>query len=264
MGTRVEETIRILEMWMKEIEHMTGINPVSLGGTPDPNAPVATTQAALQATANVLKPIIDSCFEVKQSVGECMMRRIQIGIRNSEKIRKAYTGVIAPSDMEALKAMEAEGVQYGLSMKVKPDRNTKARFEKWIDIALANVREERPGIELPDAIYFTSQLDNGADLDELEDQLRYFIEKNKEEAQANAEKMIQLQGQTNAQNEQIKQQAMLQQIEAEAKAKIAEEQMRGVVKNQQTKLEGNQAFLEALRQAADAEEGISVTTGGGR
>jgi len=53
-------------MWMKEIEQVTGINPVALGVSPDPNAPVSTTQSALQATANVVKPIADACFEVKR------------------------------------------------------------------------------------------------------------------------------------------------------------------------------------------------------
>jgi hypothetical protein len=264
MGKRVEETMATLEMWMKEIEHMTGINPVSLGGVPDPNVPAKDIQVSLQATANVLKPIVDACFEIKQDTGECMMRRIQVGIRNSEKIRKAYSGVISPSDMDALKLMEGEGVQYGLSLKAKPDKGLRAKFEIWIQTALQNVREQRPGIEIPDAIYFMSQLDRGADINDLEDQLRYFIIKYKEEAQANAEKMIQLQGQTNAQNEQVKQQGELAKIEAEAKSKMAEEGMRGNIKDSLLTKEYNFEFLKRLQEAANAEEGILTNTTTGK
>jgi len=47
------------------------------------------------------------------------MRRIQVAIKNNETIRKAYVGVISPSDMDALRMMESEGVQYGLSLKAK-------------------------------------------------------------------------------------------------------------------------------------------------
>jgi len=262
MGERVQETMTTFEMLFRQLELMTGINPVSLGASPDPNAPVGTTQAALQATTNVLKPIMDGCYEIKKGTGECLMRRLQTGIRNSDRIREAYIGVISPSDMEALRLMEAEGVQYGLNMKAKPDMKQKMRFEKWIDIALQNTREQRPGIDLNDAIYFMSQLENGADLLDLEKQLEYAIEKNKQEAQAQTEKNMQIQGEVNAQNEQVKMQGELAKIKAEAEAKIAEEQIRGVVKANQSKLEGNLRLLEEARRAAEAEQGVVVNQGG--
>ena len=164
LGTRVEETMKALEMMFWELERTTGINPVSLGSSPDPNAPVGTTEAAMQATTNVLKPILDAIFEIKGSVATSMMRRLQLGLRNSDKCRQAYEGIIAPSDMSAMLLMESEGVQYGISLKPKPDQKQKMRFENWINIALQNTREQRPGIDLNDAIYFMSMLENGADL----------------------------------------------------------------------------------------------------
>jgi hypothetical protein len=262
MGQRVEETIRALEMWMKEIEHMTGINPVSLGGTPDPGAPVATTQAALAATANVLKPIAEAALEIKQSVGDSMMRRIKIGIRNSAKIRKGYAGVISPADMDALVLMEGSGVEYGLSLKAKPDAQQKMEFVKWIDLALQNVREQRPGIELPDAMFFKSQLDRGVDMNDLIDQMRYVIEKNKQEAQAESERMIQAQGEQNAQNEQAKAEAELAKIQAEGEVDMKEEVLRGQIKAQQKNMDIIAELYKELREAANAEDGL--LTGGGR
>jgi len=262
MGERVQETMDTFTLLFKQLELMTGINPVALGASPDPNAPVGTTQAALQATTNVLKPLMDSCFELKESVGSCMMRRVQVGIKNSEKIREAYVGVISPSDMEALRLMESEGVQYGLSLKAKPDMKQKMRFEKWIDIALQNSREQRPGIDLNDAVSFMSRLENGADLQDLEKQLEYAIEKNKQESEAQSQRMIEAQGQQNAQNEQVKAQAEQARIEAEGKAKINEEITRGAVKKKQSILEGNLRLLEEARRAAEAEAGITVNQGG--
>jgi len=264
MGERVAETVATFELLFKQLELMTGINPVSLGATPDPNAPVGTTQAALQASANVLKPLMDACYEVKKSTGECMMRRIQLGIKNSDKIREAYVGVISPSDMESLRLIESEGVQYGLNLKAKPDMKQKMRFENWINIALQNTREQRPGIDLNDAIWFMSQLENGADLQDLEKQLEYAIEKNKQEAERQAKEMMETQGQVNAQNEQVKAQAMQAQIQAENQAKVNEEIVRGKVKMNQTKLEGNLQLLEATRLAMEAEQGIQPVNTGGR
>jgi hypothetical protein len=262
MGERVVETAATLDFLFKELERETGINPVSLGASPDPNAPVGTTQAALQATTNVLKPLMDACYEIKKGTGECLMRRIQVGIKNSDKIREAYVGVISPSDMEALRLMEADGVQYGLSLKAKPDMKQKMRFENWINIALQNTREQRPGIDLNDAVWFMSQLENGADLLDLEKQLEYAIEKNKQEAQAQSQKAMETQGQINAQNEQVKIQGQQALLQAEGGMKINEEIVRGKVKANQTKLEGNLALLEAARQSMEAEQGLVVNTGG--
>jgi hypothetical protein len=261
MQTRVEETIRMMDMWMQQIERHTGINPVTLGATPDPNAPVGTTEAAMQATANVIKPIADACFEVKESVGTSMMRRIQIGIRNSEQVRKSYGGIVSPMDIDALRLMESDGVQYGLSLKAKPDTRAKMRFEKWIDIALQNTREKRPGIDLNDAIYFMSRLEAGDDLNDLEKQLEYAIEKNKQEAAAQSERMIQAQGEQNTQLEQAKMQSEMARIKAEAEASMAEEALRGQIKAQQSSKEIVAQLWSDLRQTADAEDGILTQTG---
>ena len=190
------------------------------------------------------------------------MRRVQVGIKNSEKIREAYVGVISPSDMEALRLMESEGVQYGLSLKAKPDMAMKARFVEWCNIALQNIREQRPGVELPDVMYFETALNRGEDMYDLINQMRYVIEKNKQEAQAQSERNMQVQGEINAQNEQVKAQAEQARIEAEGKAKINEEIVRGKVKGNQSKLEGNLRLLEEARRAAEAEAGITVNQGG--
>ena len=262
LGARVQETMEALQMQFTILERLTGINPVSLGGTPDPNAPVGTTQAAMQGTTNVLKPILDSIFEIKKSVGTSLMRRLQVGLRNSDKIREAYSGIISPSDMEAVILMEAEGVQYGIDLKPKPDAKQKARFENWINIALQNTREQRPGIDLNDAIYFMSMLENGADLLDLEKQLEYAIEKNKQLAIQQQQQSVQQQTQLNMQAQQAKDQSDLGKINAESQGKMQEEALRGNVKDSLLTKEFNMKFLEQLKQAADAEAGIMTNVGG--
>jgi hypothetical protein len=246
MGQRIEETARAMETLFKLIEEITGINPLSLGSSPDPNAPVGTTEAALQATSNVLKPIMDACFEVKESIGEAMMRRIQVGIRNSQEIRDGYSGVISNADMEALRLMENESVQYGLTLRAKPDSKAKAIFAKWIELALQNTREQRPGIEIPDAIYFNSRLENGADIMELEEEMRYTIEKNKQEGERQQMAVIEAQGQQNMQAKQADAQAAMQLQQADAQAKQQEEALRGQIKAVLMQKESN---LNLLKQA---------------
>lgn len=263
MGSRIQETAEALQMQFRMIEEIIGINPVSLGSSPDPKAPVSTTDAALQATSNVLKPIMDACFEIKESVGTAMMRRIQLGIRNSQRIRDGYSGVISEIDMEALRGMEKEGVQYGLTLRAKPDSKARALFAEYISLALQNTREQRPGIDIPDAIYFNSRLDNGADIMELDEELRYVIAKNKEQARREQLENIEAQGQQNMQLKQIEQQNALQLQQSEAKSKADEEALRGQIKALLLQKENNLDLLKQAYQDMVAEQTgqpLTVTT----
>ena len=49
MGESLNQAIGRLEVQMRLIEEITGLSPVSLGSSPDPNAPVGTTERSLQA-----------------------------------------------------------------------------------------------------------------------------------------------------------------------------------------------------------------------
>lgn len=265
LGTRVDETIKSMEFAFRKIELFAGISLTSMGITPDPNVPTGSTKEALQATANALKPILNSCLELKQSVGESLMRRIQISIRNNERQRKIYSGVTNPTDIETLYLMEDMGVQYGLQLVPKPDTLSKARFEKWINDALTNSRENRPGIDLPDAIYFSSRLDAGADIRQLERQLRYAVEKNKQEKTQEQMANIEAQGQQNMQLAQTQSQMKKDEIVTEGQVKTQEEIVRGEIKHKQTLTEANLRFLDMLREAMEAEKGITTSRpSGGR
>jgi hypothetical protein len=264
LGTRVDETIKSLEFAFRKIELFVGINLASLGVTPEANVPTSTTKEAMQATMNALKPILDATLEIKQSAGESIMRRLQIGIRNSELVRSAYRGIISPSEIDALKEMEGSAVQYGLALKAKPDSMLKAQFMKWLDTALQDTRDGNAGLFTPDAMYFTARLEAGEDIMDLMRQMRYQIKKNREESQKQKTADIQQQLDGNAQNEQQKQQNAMQLLQAEAQAKANEEMVRGSVKERNLVLENNYKFLQDMKASSDAEQGITNVKPGGR
>ena len=259
MKNRVEETIRTLDMWLGQIKTQTGIDVVALSSQPQAVDTSEGAQETIQITQNIFKTITNAVKEIKQSTGESLMRRIQIGVRNSDVIRKAYAGVISKTDMDALVMMESEGVQYGLSLKAKPDRRAKLRFENWVNLALQNTREQRPGIDLNDAIFFMSQLENGADISELEKQLQYTIDKNKQEAAAQSEQMIASQGEQQRQTDAQKAQIEMAKMQMEQEGKIKEELIRGDIKNQQMNKEIVRDVYSSLVEAANAESGINTS-----
>ncbi len=259
LGTRVEETIKAMEFAFKKIELFVGINLASLGITPEPNVPTGTTKEAMQGTMNALKPILDAALEVKQSAGESMMRRIQIGLRNSQDIRDSYKGVVSPMDIESIVDMEKNSVEYGLTLKPKPDDKMKALFYRWMEAALQDTRDGNTGLYTSDAMYFTARLEGGEDILDLTRQMRYRIKKNKEESEQSKQAAIQQQIDGNMQTEQLKHQNEMEKIQAEGQISAGEEMIRGQIKEKQANLEMVRDLYAELREAANAEKGINTS-----
>jgi hypothetical protein len=258
LGTRVQEAMQAMTMEFMRLKVVTGIDILQLDATGVPVDSKDTPQVQIQPSPAVINPVLHSLYEIKGSVGTSMMRRIQIGIRNSDKIREAYTGVIAPNDMDAIVLMEADGVQYGMELKPKPDAKMKAMFENWINIALQNTREQRPGADLPDVMYFMTQLEQGADMYDLIEQLSYVINKAKQESLKNSQDAIKLQAQTNAEAKQMEIQGQMAKDNNMNEGKIKEEAMRGNVKDSLLTKQFNMDMLKQLQQASDAEKGLVI------
>jgi hypothetical protein len=241
MKNRVKETIETLDMWLGQIKTQTGIDVIALSSQPQTVDTEEGMKEQVQITQNIFKTMTKAVQEIKQSTGGSLMRRMQIGVRNSPE------------------RMESEGVQYGLSLKARPDRKAKLRFENWINIALQNTREQRPGIDLNDAIFFMSQLENGVDISELEKQLQYTIDKNKEEAAAQSEQMIASQGEQQRQTDAQKAQIEAQKMQLEQDGKIKEELIRGKIKETDTNKQIAADLYKSLREEVAAEGGINIS-----
>jgi hypothetical protein len=260
LGTRVDETMKALQMMFWQLEKVTGINLMALDQSAGASEPGKSPELQVQATPNVINPILHAIFEIKGSAGTSMMRRIQIGLRNDNMQREALTGVIAPNDMNAIVMMESEGVQYGLSLKPKPDARQKMRFENWINIALQNTREQRPGADLPDVMYFMTQLEQGADMYDLVEQLSYIINKAKQESLKNSQDAIKLQAQTNAEAKQMEIQGQMAKDNNMNQGKMKAEAVRISGKNSLLTKQFNMDLMKQLMAAADAEDGITTQT----
>jgi hypothetical protein len=204
MGERVRETAETFSMIFTMIENITGLNPVALGTNPDPNAPVGTTQMALNATNNTLRPFITALFEVKQSLAESLMRRIQIGIRANEDVRKVYAGLIGDTDVEMLRQAEKLGAEYGLVVRQRPSGEYKQELSRYIETALAASRDGGNSLELPDAMLIKEKMWRGENLTAIRQEVTYHIKKAKKEYEQKQQQLVQQQQDGMMQQEQMK------------------------------------------------------------
>ena len=255
LGKRVEETATALAMYYKSIEDIVGINPLSLGATPDPDAPVSTSEAALRATSNVLKPIMDALFEEKESLAESLCLCIQIGLRVSDTIRKSYAGIVNPTDIQTMILAEQSGTKYGIILRARPDDKQRATIIRYMEIAI-----QQGELSATEAMYFSERIDSGADVTEIRQEMDYSIQQNKKKAQAEKMALVDQQNQGLAQIEQQKGQMTAQQTVLDTQSKVAEENVRGQNKVKVLTAEKNYEYLNSLLEGAKAEQGL--TTGG--
>ena len=103
------------------VEYITGLNPVSLGQSANPNAPVTTTQMVMNATANVLRPLVDAYMRMKQMVSENAARWIVVLVRGNEYSRNAYKSVIGEYGIQALIAANKSEAAYGFKLVPRPN-----------------------------------------------------------------------------------------------------------------------------------------------
>jgi len=121
MGTLFQEIQQGFNFNFGLVEYITGLNPSSLGQMADPSQPVTTAQMAQNATANVLRPLVDGYMREKQMIAENLARWIIVAIRGNEFSRNAYRDVIGEYGVQALLTASKDEASYGFRMMPQPD-----------------------------------------------------------------------------------------------------------------------------------------------
>lgn len=232
------------------LEQITGINPVALGQSPNPEAPVSTTQAALQSTINVLKPVATASREIKENIAVNLMAMIQAGIKADGGIEKSYALVVGDSILGYIKEAEKDGAQYGIKMEAKPDQLFKQNIAEYIKIALQNGRDGKAGMDIPQAMLMDERLLRGEDITQLRHDITFFIEKSKRELARREERNIMLQNQQLQQLEQMKQQGEAQLTRGKAMVAQAGE----AEKRKTERMVQNYQFIDKLLETAQREK----------
>lgn len=257
LGELLAVTSSEINFNLQMIERLTGINPAPLGQTPDKDAPVSTTNAAIMGTNNVLRPLINGMYHLKEKLGDCTSRRVQLQIRNNEKARKSYEMIIGEFKTTQLKEAEALGVEYGLFPETRPDQLEINSLLQTAQISLSPGRDGNPQIDLSQYTYILEQVRSGGNIKKLSRDLAFLIRKNKEEIAKRQQENIQLQIQQQQQLEQQKaqNQAALnqQEIQKDVYLKQADTQGQMLIDNNKAKndaqirqMEANQEFKKML------------------
>ena len=253
MGESLNQAVIRLNIQMKLIEDLTGLSPVALGGSPDPNAPVGTTERSLQATHNSLKPMIRSVFYLKNNLGVITGSRIQQLLKYDKESRKQYTKVIGAQDVESIMMARDNSVEYGYRMESRPTMSDKQQLLRSAEIAMAPGRNGQPGLEFSDYTYIVERLMGGGNLKEIR---LYLVSAQKKTKRQQFQEQMQIQQQAGQQQQQAKQQQLqgdMMKLKADTESKMMMQEQKHKNDMELKVVEMNADYMKTLMTAKESE-----------
>ena len=243
----IQSSIARMDFIYRQVVEVTGINPLSMGGTPTSSTQVGTAEIGYQATLNVLKPVISSCFKVKESIGKNIVYRIQNAISWDKKFETAYSGILSENEIVLLKDAEENGCQYAISLNAKPNRDHVMNLMEALKQSYASQQ-----IGIDDYLFVLEQILSGIDVGKIRQYLSYKVKKTNERLQREAMQRIDQQNSGLAQIQQQKSQVDGQQTMAKIEGKLAEidRKYQGEIQKQ---LVVNQGEIEKIVRKVMAE-----------
>ena len=244
-----------LDLNARLIEEISGINPVSLGATPDSRAGKAVTEMSVSSSASPIKNIFDKLFQLKAHASLDILQRVQLDMRNSPTVRKRYESVIGQFGVKTLVEAEGKMVRFGTKLVVRPSQEDIAQIQQYIGIALQSGKNGIPLLTIPEAMRATRQLREGATWRDIELYLDFKEKEKAEEANRQAMATQQAQAQYAQQLEQQKAQ------NAQLAAQIDAQKNIGIDNNKfknESQLEGLKSSLKLKEIEKEGQMGARV------
>jgi hypothetical protein len=254
MGQALQEALGRIQLQFMLIEKMTGFSPVALGATPNPDAPVTTTERSLQATHNSLKPMIRGLFELKNQLAKATSTRLQQMLKYDEDSKKEFTKVIGEGGVQSINMAKDSAVEYGVRLRARPTNQEKLNLLKAAEAAMQPGRDGLPGISFDDYTYIVERLNAGGNIKEIRlylSQARRKAEKrNFEEKQTLQQQQIQ--GNQMLAEQKMKQTAMENDMKVRGEIAINNNKAASDLRLKMVEINGD--YMTQLTKAAAEEE----------
>lgn len=203
------------------VENLTGFNPLIVGGSPDKDAPVKTSEMSFAATNNILGFILSGFLKVKENMAKNASLWIQLKIKQDPETAKCYEDIIGKKGIKIMRLAEKHGVQYGINLIPRPTDLERREIYESAKISLSNGREGKPGINEANFFSIMHILNSGGSLKYAEMVLEDAIRKSQQQADKVAKEnmQIQQQGAQQVKKQEIEGKLLLEKSKADLEAR---------------------------------------------
>ena len=190
-----------------KIEYFTGYNPLSTGGQPDERAGKGTSEIAINATANLTKPLVNAIFDLKGKMADYSAFAICHLIKTNSKAREAYENAIGKRGVEIIQSSVKSHRQMSITLEARPTDDIKQELKGYIQQSLAGGKNGNSIIDTDDAMKMTSMINNGVPIKKVWSYISYEVKKKRKEKEKAASDANNQNHQQNTQLQQQKEQA---------------------------------------------------------
>jgi hypothetical protein len=142
--------------------------------------PVGTSEIAMAATNNALRPIYSAYLNIKERTAKNIGLRLQLLIKNDKEAYTGYMPVIGSVGVKVISVgADVVDADYYIKYEAKPTEQRKATIKDAAVKAMSPDRDGIIGIELPDFLMIERLLESG-NLKYAEAYLNHKSKKNKE------------------------------------------------------------------------------------
>ena len=207
MGQIFLDIMQAFDFNARMVESITGVNPIILGQTPNPNAPVGTTQIAASAVLAALKPLQDGFLSVKLGMAKNICRLIHICIHAYPESRKLYERVVGDFDMQILAEADRDNTEYSIRLDARPNETEKQAMIETLKAASVPDKSGNTSLSGLEVLILIRRLEAGIPMAQIELEFEVRKRRNMKEsaqiAQTNSTQQAQVQMQSAQQAAQL-------------------------------------------------------------
>jgi hypothetical protein len=226
-GIVIDEAIRVMDLSMRQVEELTGINPVSMGATPSPETGKAVTEFAIMGTNDILKGVLKRANILKSNVARASCLRLSHVIEADKTAYNTYKDVIGETSLEVVKIANGHDVRYGIRTHARPTATEVQAIREMLANALRNGRDGKARITEADYIRFETMIAKGESLKRIALLLDFALDKAREAEEERASRLQKENIQGTQMLEQQKAEQRQQEMAMETQVKVAEENIKG-------------------------------------
>ena len=204
-----------MNFFMQKIEDVTGLSMVAMGQSADKGVAKFNMQVSVQGTNEIINNIARAQTDLQEDVSVNICYRIRSLCRVNEFIRKSYEEVVGEQRMKAVIEADKSNVKYGITIEATDITEEKQFVMSMLQASIKAPGTEGTGLDISDVIIIQDMIMQRQNFRRIGLIIGYKMAKKEQQAIANKQKMIELQGEQIKQPELIKAQVQQQEQQFE-------------------------------------------------
>ena len=218
----IKAQFETMNFYMQKIEDVTGLSMVALGKSADPNVAKFNMQVSVQGTNEIINNIARAQTDLQEDISVNICYRIRSLCRVNDFIRKSYEQVVGEQRMRSIVEADKNNVKYGITIEATDITEEKQFVLAMLQASIKAPGSEGTGLDISDAIIIQDMIMQRQNFRRIALIIGYKMAKKEQQAIANKQRMIELQGEQIKQPELIK--AQVQQAEQQFEMQKIERQ----------------------------------------